>query len=78
MKIIWDAMKDLRRDVKQIERDLPEVYVRKDDFREGVREMRETIKELRNDMKTSFQHVDATLGTIFKRLENKEDRDERR
>lgn len=78
MKVIWDAMNDLRRDVKQIERDLPEVYVRKDDFREAVREMRDTIKELRNDMKASFQHVDVTLGTIFKRLEQKEDRDERR
>lgn len=74
MKIVWDAMKDLRQDVKQIERDLPDVYVRKDDFREAVREMRETMREVRTDMKAGFSHVDVTLGGIFKRLEQKEDR----
>ena len=74
MKIVWDAVKDLRTDVKQIERDLPEVYVRKDDFREAVREMRETMKEVRSDMKAGFDKVDVTLGGIFKRLEQKEDK----
>lgn len=74
MKIIWDAMKDLRSDVKQIERDLPDVYVRKDDFREAVREMRETMRDVRTDMKAGFDRVDVTLGGIFKRLEQKEDK----
>lgn len=74
MKIVWDAVTDLRTDVKQIERDLPEVYVRKDDFREAMREMRDTMKEVRTDMKAGFDRVDVTLGGIFKRLEQKEDK----
>jgi len=74
MKIVWDAVKDLRTDVKQIERDLPDVYVRKDDFREAVREMRETMRDVRTDMKAGFDRVDVTLGGIFKRLEQKEDK----
>ena len=75
LKVVWDAVSDLKHDVKQIERDLPEVYVRKDDFREAVREIRETMKELRTDMKAGFDKVDTTLGVIFKRLEQKEDRE---
>lgn len=75
LKVVWDAVTDLKHDVKQIERDLPEVYVRKDDFREAVREIRETMKELRTDMKAGFDKVDNTLGVIFKRLEQKEDRE---
>ena len=75
LKVVWDAVTDLKHDVKQIERDLPEVYVRKDDFREAVREIRETMKELRADMKAGFDKVDTTLGVIFKRLEQKEDRE---
>jgi hypothetical protein len=75
LKVVWDALKELRQDVKQIERDLPEVYVRKDDFREAVREIRDTMKELRTDMKAGFDKVDLTLGGIFKRLEQKEDRE---
>ena len=74
LKVVWDALKELRQDVKQIERDLPEVYVRKDDFREAVREMRDTMKEVRSDMKAGFDKVDVTLGGIFKRLEQKEDK----
>ncbi len=75
LKVVWDAVTDLKQDVKQIERDLPEVYVRKDDFREAVREIRDTMKELRTDMKAGFDKVDSTLGVIFKRLEQKEDRE---
>jgi hypothetical protein len=75
LKVVWDAVTDLKQDVKQIERDLPEVYVRKDDFREAVREIRDTMKELRTDMKAGFDKVDTTLGVIFKRLEQKEDRE---
>jgi ribosome maturation protein Sdo1 len=75
LKVVWDAVTDLKHDVKQIERDLPEVYVRKDDFREAVREIRDTMKELRTDMKAGFDKVDTTLGVIFKRLEQKEDRE---
>lgn len=74
LKIFWDAMKELRVDVKQIERDLPEVYVRKDDFREAIGEIRAEMREMRHDMKMSFQHIDTTLGAVFKRLERKEDR----
>jgi len=40
-----------------------------------VREIRDTMKELRTDMKAGFDKVDLTLGGIFKRLEQKEDRE---
>jgi hypothetical protein len=60
LKVIWDAIKELKADMKQIERDLPEVYVRRDDF-----------KELKHDMKDGFNKIDSTLGLLFKKLETK-------
>ena len=74
MKIVWDAIKDLKSDLRTIERDLPEVYVRKDDFKEAVKEIKDEMREMRQDMKISFKHVDDTLGILFKRLDAKEDR----
>lgn len=68
LKVVWDAVRDLRKDIRQIERDLPEVYVRKDDFREAVREMKETMKD-------GFNKMDSTMNVIFKKLDRKEDRD---
>ena len=52
---------------REIERELPENYVRKDDFKD-------VIREIRQDMKDGFNKMDATLGLIFKRLEQKEDK----
>lgn len=67
LKVVWDAIKELKTDIRQIERDLPEVYVRKDDFKEAVR-------EIKQDMKDGFNKIDGTLSLIFKKLEHKEDK----
>jgi len=65
LKVVWDAIQDLKKDIRQIERDLPEVYVRRDDFKDAV-------KEIKEDMKAGFANVDNTLRLIFKKLDNKE------
>ena len=44
-----------------------EDFVRRDDFKDAV-------KEIKDDMKSGFSKMDTTLGLIFKKLENKEDR----
>ena len=62
LKIVWDALTELRKDLRQIERDLPVVYTRKDDFKEEVRDLKE-------DMKIGFGKIEATLNALFKRLD---------
>ncbi len=44
-------------------RDMPHTYVSRDDF-----------KDMRDEMRHGFDKIDTTLGTIFKRLERKEDK----
>lgn len=75
MKVIWDAIKELKADMKQIERDLPEIYVRKDDFKGAVADIKEDMRELRKDMKDGFNKIDNTLSLIFKRIDTKEDKE---
>ena len=75
LKIIWDAITRLKDDMKQIERDLPAVYVRKDDFLREVTELKGDMKELRQDMRDGFNKMDNTLGLLFKKLERKEDKE---
>jgi hypothetical protein len=48
-------------------RDMPKTYVAKEDWREDMR-------ALKSDMDKGFDKLDKTLGTIFKRLEGKEDK----
>lgn len=75
LKVVWDAIKDLKDDMKQIERNLPEIYVRKDDFRGAMKDMRDDIHEVKSDMKEGFRGVNDTLGLLFKKLDRKEDKE---
>jgi hypothetical protein len=43
---LWGAVAELRRDVKQIEIDLPSHYLRKDEFREGLMEIKGILNEI--------------------------------
>lgn len=67
IKVLWDAVGDLKRDLGNLERNLPGVYVRRDDFRDVTR-------ELKDDMKSGFAKIEATLNVLFKRLDSKEDK----
>ena len=75
LKVVWDAIKELKTDMKQIERDLPEIYVRKDDFKGAMQDMRDDIREVKSDMKEGFRGVNDTLGLLFKKLDRKEDKE---
>lgn len=57
------AIERLDRDV----RDMPKTYVSKEDWREDM-------KSLKADMDKGFEKLDKQLGTIFKKLDNKEDK----
>ena len=43
---LWNAVAQLRRDVRQIEIDLPSHYLRKDEFREGLTEIKGILNEI--------------------------------
>lgn len=77
LKVVWDAIKDLKADLRVIERDLPEVYVRKDDFKDAIHEIKTEMREMRQDVKVGFKHVDDTLNVLFEKLNKKEDRNAR-
>ena len=40
---IWGAMKELRADLHKLEIDLPSNYIRKDEFAEGMKEIKEML-----------------------------------
>lgn len=68
LKVIWDAIVELKKDLRQMDVKMHEDFVRRDDFKEAVR-------EIKQDMKDGFNKIDSTLGLIFKKLEHKEDKD---
>ena len=48
---LWDVVAELRRDIHDLEVTLPTNYIRRDEFQEGVRQIRE-------DLQIIFQRLD--------------------
>ena len=67
LKVIWDSLMELRRDIKTMDTKMHEDFVRRDDFKDAVREIKE-------DMRAGFNTVDGTLRLLFKKLDDKENR----
>ncbi len=67
LKVIWDAIVELKKDIQRMDTKMHEDFVRRDDFKDAVREIKE-------DMKDGFNKIDGMLGLLFKKLENKEDK----
>lgn len=67
LKVIWDAIVRLQEDLKKMDDKMHEDFVRRDDFKDAV-------KEIKDDMRAGFANSDKILGLIFKKLDNKEDR----
>jgi hypothetical protein len=59
LKVVWDAIQELKRDLREIEKDV----VRRDDFKD-------IIKEIKDDMKDGFSKIDTTLGVLFKKIDH--------
>jgi low affinity Fe/Cu permease len=64
---IWDALKELRRDIHRIEKDLPEVYARRDEFRDAM-------KEVRLEMNNRFDKLENLISMLYDRLNDKADK----
>ena len=50
LKIIWDAIKTLQQDIKDMERELHTAYVSKDDYRKDLVEIKDMLKQIFDKM----------------------------
>lgn len=67
LKMIWDVISDLRKDMKELTREVNQEFVRREDFREA-------IGELKSDVKEGFREVKDAIGLLFDRVNEKADK----
>lgn len=67
MKVLWDAVSQLRTDLKHLDVKIHEEFVRRDDFRDA-------FKEIRSDMHRGFDTVNQSLQLLSEKLDKKEDK----
>ena len=60
--MIWDAIIELKQDVREMNKELHEDFVRREDFRESV-------AEIKADMRENFREVKELIGVVFKKVD---------
>lgn len=66
-KVIWDAIKELRRDLRVIETELPREYVRKSDWDRATDRVLAELREMKTD-------IGERMDAIWTKLDGKVDR----
>lgn len=67
LKIVWDAIVNLKKDLTVLENKIHDDFVRREDFKD-------IISDMKTEMRNGFGTVNNTLGLIFKKLDSKEDK----
>lgn len=67
-KVIWDTIKEVRTDVKELSDIVHSDFARKEDFKDSINELRSTMQQNRKELKEDVQEVKQMLGKIFDRL----------
>ena len=67
LKVIWEAILELKKDVKQMDAKMHDDFVRREDFKDA-------IASIKVDVKDGFAKMDSTLNLLFEKLDKKEDR----
>lgn len=64
------VLNNLSKAIEKLDTDvraMPHTYVSKDDWKDAM-------KEMKDEMRSGFNKIEANLGTIFKKLDHKEDK----
>ena len=50
LRTIWDAVNSLKKDLTELERNLPDAYVRRDDYKDDIAEVKSILKDIFNKL----------------------------
>lgn len=67
LKVIWDSIRSLDNEVKDMNREIHQDFVRREDFKQSV-------AEVKADMRDGFREVKEMLGAVFTKLDGKVDK----
>lgn len=68
-KIIWDTIKEVKDDMKDLSEIVHSDFQRKDDFKDAIAEIKTQMTENRKEFKQDVADVKTMLGKIFDRLD---------
>lgn len=70
-KVIWDTIKEVKDDMKDLSEIVHTDFARKDDFKESIAELKSQMQQNRGEFKQDVAEVKQMLGKIFDKLEQR-------
>lgn len=70
-KVIWDTIKDVKNDMKDLSEIVHSDFARKEDFKDSIADIKTQMQQNRKEFKEDVQEVKQMLSKIFDRLEQK-------
>ena len=74
LKIIWDAIQELKKDLRVMDVKMHEDFVRRVDFKEAIKGVKDDVSELKQDMKAGFSKLEDMVGLVSKKIDGKADK----
>lgn len=62
IRVLWTAQDQMRKDFTELEKNLPIHYVRTGDFKEVLREMKDSFKEIIHPVLDKLDHMEERIG----------------
>jgi len=50
LRTVWTAVRDMQNDMKELERGLPDTYVRRDDYRDDMADVKRLLESISNKL----------------------------
>lgn len=70
-KVIWDTIKEVKNDMKDLSEIVHSDFARKEDFKDSIVDIKTQMQQNRKEFKEDVQEVKQMLSKIFDRLEQK-------
>lgn len=70
-KVIWDTIKEVKNDMKDLSEIVHSDFARKEDFKDSIADIKTQMQQNRKELKEDVQEVKQMLSKIFDRLEQK-------
>lgn len=75
LKIVWDAVKDIRKDMHTLEKHAHDTYVRREHFKDALDDMKEDIREIKDDVRNGLNRIETVMNKVFDKLDQKQDKE---
>lgn len=70
-KVIWDTIKEVKNDMKDLSEIVHSDFARKEDFKDSIADIKTQMQQNRKEFKEDVQEVKQMLSKIFDRIDQK-------